>query len=212
MGQLHAIDKKADPGAYNEALRKCKRKKGKSKSRCVRAEYLSGCQRNRGGAESSACLDKTRPSRLLQVYDEQKWVYLRPLLRGQKIACGTMASRKGHACRPTVVVKSARAKTVSQLLADKTWLSAWPGSSNCRKLNRLATYKDARGSGITMYWNTGKFYDRETKTMNDFRALYELSERQFRSKLRRHDKEIAKEFQDINMVKGKCGLEPRLAQ
>ena len=131
-------------------------------------------------------------------------MYLRPYLNGRKIFCGTKASRKGHACRPTVSVPGARAKTILELLQDKSWLSAWPGSSNCRKLNRMAAYKDARGPEIIMYWSTGKFYDKKERQMNEFRALYELTEKQFRKRLRKHDKDIAREFQDINTVKPTC--------
>lgn len=206
---VFAIDKKTDPKAYQSAREKCKSKSGKAKSRCTRFEYLKQCQANRGGAESSACLDVGKKSRLLDTYKEQKWVYLRPYLSGREIACGTKASRKGHACRPTVTVPGARAKTILELLRDKSWLSAWPGSSNCRKLNRMAAYKDARGPGIIMYWSTGKFYDKEKAQMNEFRALYELTEKQFRKLLRKHDKDVAREFQDINSVKGSCVAETK---
>ena len=205
MGRtVYAINKKGDPAAYKTATEKCKTKQGKSRSKCVRFEYLEQCRINRAGAESAVCLDKTKPSRLLQTYTDQKWVYLRPYLQGQTIPCGTSAARKGHACRPTVRVDGARAKTVSELLKDDKWLSAWAGTSNCRKLNRMAAYKDARGGSIIMYWSNGKFYDREARSMNEFRALYELSEKQFRSLLRKHDKQVAKEFQDIKTVKGRC--------
>ena len=159
--QLHV-----EPEAYLRAQRACARKEGRNKSKCIAARYLEQCRK----VDESVCLDPARPSRL-QMYRKQKWVYLRPLLQSNtRVFCGTRASRKGHACRPTVRVEGARTKTVKDMLEDPGWLPEWSGS-NDRKLNRLAAYKDARGSGITMYWSRGRFRDSSTRTLHDFRAL-----------------------------------------
>ena len=131
------------------------------------------------------------------MFREQKWVYVRPLLQdNRRLMCGTLASRQGHACRPTVKVAGARARTVREMLEDPEWLPEWAGA-NVRKLNRLAAYKDARGRGITMYWGNGRYRDREQGTMHSFRPLYDMSEREFRRVLRGHDKQVAKEFNDV---------------
>ena len=181
-----------EPKAYLRARRKCKGKQGRERSACIVRKYLEHCRK----VDESVCLDKTRGSRL-NMFHAQKWVYLRPLLQEQRrLVCGTLASRKGHACRPTVRVEGARAKTVDDMLNDPEWLPRWEGA-NVRKLNRLAAYKDARGSEITMYWGRGRYRDTDRKTVHDFRPFNAMSEKEFRRVLRTHDKQVAKEFEDI---------------
>lgn len=192
-----ALDVTADKRAYAHALKKCQDKRGKSKSRCVREVYLNKCQANNNGAESSECLDQSRTSRLLDKYQRQKWVYLAPYLRGEKIMCGSRSKMRGRSCRPTVKVKGARARTVDELLKDPEWLKAWHSGGNVRKLNRMAAYKDARTTAVIMYWNKGTFYDKSTKTMNNFRPFYDMSENQFRKLIADHSPEVAKAFSDM---------------
>jgi hypothetical protein len=193
----------ANPEAYEFAKERCKTLTYKQKSKCIRTKFIERCKNENENQDAESCFNQNLSR--MEIFKQQKWVYLRPYLNGLRgegkeiIGCGTIAARRGHACRPTVEVNSERAhaKTIDQLLNDKDWLKDFTGS-NLKKLNRLAAYKDARGSRVIMFWSRGKFFDKVDKTSKSFHAYNEMSEQRFRSLLRRFNSQIALEFEDLN--------------